>query len=142
MTTPSFPSTAVKLAIATFVQVPTSTRMIELASSNSRKAQRKLVTMLAHFDAFRSDRTLRLPSSQNYRLELKRLARRFGASELCEVLSENRAINGTHMTIDELFEGVDGQGFGTLAVIDGTRLGFFQGEERYSSLILIREDLA
>jgi hypothetical protein len=113
--------------------------MSQLARSNSAKAQRKLVNMLAYFDGFRRECIHPTKDSQHYLDEVERLTNRMGLAGYCDVLSEDPSVNGKRMPFRELFGQIDGRGFGTLAVIHPDRLAFFQGEDTGTSLILVQE---
>lgn len=132
------PGPEIQRAIEAFVVKPLATRMGQLARSSSPKAQRKLVNMLAHFEGFRPE-CIHPTKDNNYFDEVERLISKMGLADYCDVLSEDASLNGKRIPFRELFDLIDGSGFGTFAVIHPDRLAFFEGEDPGTSFILVQE---
>lgn len=109
-----------------------------LAFLGSVKGRMKLRDLMAHGTeghlnaAFK--RTIP-PKDQNVE-GIWALLKARGASELCQVISENSEIDGRDMPLREALEATVGYGMGTLISCVPGRLGYFEGEGKNARFLL------
>lgn len=125
---------ALALAIGTFVNRPTSLRMLSLASVP--KSRRKLVAMLADFSDFKPDTILPTKSDAEVRKAVGDYVRQHPDATAFHVVSENPRLDERDLPVDLLLDELFTSGFGTFAWLDPTHFAVYGGEDANSRVVL------
>lgn len=132
-------SIELRRAFEVFCLTARAERLVQLVDAGSPKTHKKLTSMLAHgfeVSLFRPAYATPYDNARDARAHVLRVARLLQLSGDCDVLSENRDLDGSRMPFTELFDAANASGFGTFAVLDPERLAFFQGEAPHSTVVL------
>ncbi len=103
----------------------------------SRKGRTRLVATFAHGHDFDPRWSTRLGMTAIVD-RVVALLRHRGAGPTCEVLSQDSAIDGLSLPLEEAVETVFHPGFGTYLVFDPSRLAYFESEDIGGHYILAR----
>jgi len=122
--------------ISAFVNPVKRKHLIEILA-NPKRRHRATVT-LAHFLDFDPTAVVPLESDAQTPAAIESALRGRGAGEHCHVISENRAIDGKHLSLKLALEKVVGQGQGTLLSCVPGELGYYEGQAPSDRCILAR----
>ena len=122
--------------ISTFVSPTKRKHLIEILANPKRR--HRATTALAHFEDFDATTLVPLDSDTQTPAAIEAALRGRGAGELCHVISENRAIDGKHLSLKLALEKVVGQGMGTLLSCVPGELAYYEGKGPSDRCILAR----
>ena len=122
--------------ISTFVNPTKRKHLIEILANPKRR--HRATATLAHFLDFDATAVVPLESAAPTPAAIESALRSRGAGEHCHVISENRAIDGKHLSLKLALEKVVGQGKGTLLSCVPGELAYYEGEGPTDRCILAR----
>jgi len=122
--------------ISTFVNPTKRKHLIEILANPKRR--HRATTTLAHFTDFDPSAVVRLEDAAQTPAEIESALRSRGAGEMCHVISENRAVDGKHLSLKSALEKVVGQGMGTLLSCVPDELAYYEGAGPSDRYILAR----
>ena len=124
------------ILISTFVNPTKRKHLIEILANPKRR--HRATTTLAHFSDFDPSAIVPLESAAQTPAAIESVLRARGAGELCHVISENRAVDGKHLSLKLALEKVVGQGMGTLLSCVPGELAYYEGAGPSDRCILAR----
>jgi len=122
--------------ISTFVNPTKRKHLIETLANPKRR--HRATAALAHRDDLDPSAIVPLESAAQTPEAIEGALRGRGAGEHCHVISENRAIDGKHLTLKSALEKVVGQGMGTLLSCIPGELAYYEGKGPSDRCILAR----
>jgi hypothetical protein len=122
--------------ISTFV-IPTKRKHLIEILANPKRRHRATVT-LAHFSDFEPSSIVPLEGEEQTPAAIESALRSRGAGESCHAISENRALDGKHLSLKTALEKVVGQGMGTLLSCIPGELAYYEGQAPADRCILAR----
>ena len=122
--------------ISTFVNPIKRKHLIETLANPKRR--HRATAALAHRDDLDPTAIVPLDSAAQTPAAIESALRDRGAGEMCHVISENRAIDGKHLTLKAALEKVVGQGMGTLLSCVPGELAYYEGKGPSDRCILAR----
>jgi len=122
--------------ISTFVNPTKRKHLIEILANPKRR--HRATATLAQFHDFDPSAIVPLESAAQTPAAIESELRSRGAGELCHVISQNRAIDGKHLSLKLALEKVVGQGMGTLLSCVPGELAYYEGESPSDRCILAR----
>lgn len=123
--------------IRAFVQKAKQERCCLLLSNPKRR--KEFTAELAHFKWLEERFAHPIPSALAHTAgQIAALLRAKGAGSTVWAISEDSALDGTELMLEEALHKVLGRGMGTILSCVPGKLAFFQGEERHSERLLER----
>jgi hypothetical protein len=122
--------------ISTFVNPTKRKHLIEILANPKRR--HRATATLAHFNDLDPGAVVPLEAAAQTPAAIESALRARGAGETCHVISENRAIDGKHMSLKSALEKVVGQGMGTLLSCVPGELAYYEGQGPSDRCILAR----
>ena len=122
--------------IGNFVNGAKRKHLIEILA-NPKRRHRATVT-LAQFTDFDPGAVVPLSSDAQTPAAIESVLRGLGAGEDCHVISENRVIDGKHLSLKHALEKVVGQGLGTVLSCAAGELAYYEGHDPSNRCILSR----
>ena len=122
--------------IRTFVNPTKRKHLIEILANPKRR--HRATATFAHFGDLDPSAVVPLESEAQTPVAIESALRSLGAGEFCHVVSENRAIDGKHLSLRVALEMVVGKGLGTVLSCVAGELAYYEGVGPSERCILAR----
>ncbi len=122
--------------IRAFVAPERQERLLELLGSVRGRV--KLRAGLAHFRGLDARYVVPIPAGEQSPAAIARLLRQHGAPATCVLLSEDDALDGQTLALEEALRQIVGRGMGALVSCIPGQLAYFEGEGPRERWVLSR----